>query len=55
MSDTLKHDEIELIWNRHLAVEERLEALRKWIQKQAQYDDCSVVCAHYYQKIQPEQ
>ena len=55
LSDALNHDEIELIWNRHLAVEERLEALRKRIQKQAQYDDCSVVCAHYYQKIQPEQ
>ena len=47
LSDALNHDEIEIIWNRHLAISEKLEALRKKIRKQTQYDDCSVVCVRY--------
>ena len=47
LSNAISHAQLETIWNSHLALDEKLEALRKNVKKQSHHDDCSVVCAHY--------
>ena len=44
--NAITHAQLEAVWSVHSTLEDKLEALRKFVKKQPYYDDCSVVSVH---------